>query len=335
MPVHIALGVGAGVASALLFAAAGTGSLAAALLLYLTPLPILIVALGWHHLLGLLALSAGALAASALVRPSAGLAFALGPALSGWVLAWLALLRHPDANPRAEQGPAPAGRWYPVGPLLLWVAIVSTLVALGSLLATTGWDYDRYREMLEQTAAALLRREARLDRSAPLPPSFGFASQEFIRIVVAIAPALLAGMLTLILAANLWLAGKVVAISGRLARPWPDISGVRMPVTAIFGAVAGLVVGQVQGFVGIGGTAFAGGILMAFALQGLALLHTLSRGRSGRGLILSLAYVLVLLLGYIFLPVFALVGMADSALPLRRSLGGGPPLPPRPGTHKE
>ncbi|MDB5591016.1 DUF2232 domain-containing protein [Enterovirga sp.] len=324
MPVHIALGLGAGIASALLFAVAGAGSVPAVLLMYLAPLPILIVALGWHHLVGLLALSVGAIAISVMMRPSAGLAFALGPALAGWALAWLALLRQRPGPvaPVASEG------WLPAGHLLFWVGIGGALIGLGSLAAATGWDYERYRDALEQTAGALLRREMRGDRSAPLPETFGVAGAEFVQVLVALAPALLASMLTLILALNLWLAAKVVLISGRLLRPWPDVPSIRMPLGALGAVVAGLVFSQFQGFPGLVGTAVAGGLLMAFALQGLALVHDATRGRPARGLVLSLTYMLTLVLGYLFLPAFALVGMLDTALPIRRALRPPPPPPP-------
>lgn len=321
MTVFVALGIGAGLVSALLFAAMASGSIPALLLMYLAPLPILIVALGWHHLLGLLALASGGLATSLLLRPSAGLAFAIGPALSAWILAYLTLL----VRPQNVAGATSADPWYPVGRLLLWIGFAGGLIALCSLVASASGDYDRYREVLERTAGAVLRREARVGRSGPLPQTFGMAGADFVRFIVGLAPALLAGILTLILSVNLWLAGKVVAISGRLARPWPDIASARMPLAALALAGAGLLFGQLDGFTGVAGTALAGGLLMAFALQGLAVLHDVSRNRPGRGLILSVAYFLTVVLGYVFLPAFALLGIADTALPLRSALGRVPP----------
>lgn len=324
MPIHILLGFGAGIAAALLFAAAGSGSVPAVLLMYVAPLPILIVGLGWHHLVALLALAIGAVATSFMLRPSAALVFALGPAVSAWALGWLALLRQPGAALTGEPGRG----WLPIGHLLVCLGLGGAAIGLGSLAAATGWDYDRYREALEQTAAALLRREGRIERHGPLPHDLGFPGPDFVQVIIVLAPALLAAMLTLILALNLWLAGKVVLISGRLARPWPDVPAIRMPAGAIGGVAAGLVVAQLSGFPGLVGTAVAGGLLMAFALQGLAVLHDVTRRRPARGVVLSLAYVLTFVLGYLFLPAFAVVGILDSALPLRRILGGPPPSPP-------
>ena len=49
------IGIAAGAASALLFASVASGSLISILLFYLAPLPILIAAVGWSHLAGLVA----------------------------------------------------------------------------------------------------------------------------------------------------------------------------------------------------------------------------------------------------------------------------------------
>src|SRR5262249_39586884 len=48
------VGLGAGAAAALLFATVVSGSIAAVFLFYLAPLPILIAALGWSHIAGLI-----------------------------------------------------------------------------------------------------------------------------------------------------------------------------------------------------------------------------------------------------------------------------------------
>lgn len=320
MAKHVALGIGAGLVAAFLFAAVGARSVPALLLMYLAPLPVLIVALGWHHLLGLLALSTGAIAVSLMLRPSAGVAFALGPALSAWVLAYLALL----ARPVPASGDPEAERWYPLGYLLLWLGVAGALIGLSSLVAATGGDYERYRSTLEETANSLLQREAGGGRSTQLPQTLGVPGREFVQAMVSLAPALLGSMLTMILTLNLWLAAKVVAVSGRLARPWPDVPSVRMPGAAVVVLVLAILLAQMSGFPGVAGTALVGGLTMAFSLQGLALLHDVTRGRPGRTAILTILYAVTFLLAYVFMPAFALLGIADSALPIRRALGRPP-----------
>ncbi|MFL5206734.1 MAG: hypothetical protein ACJ8AR_12815, partial [Microvirga sp.] len=58
----LAIGIGAGVVSALLFGVVITGSPLAMLLSVIAPLPIFIAALGWNHRCGLIAAGSGALA---------------------------------------------------------------------------------------------------------------------------------------------------------------------------------------------------------------------------------------------------------------------------------
>lgn len=325
MAILISLGLGAGFVAAMLFASIGTASLPAVALMYLSPLPIMIVGLGWHQLVALLALSTGAIAVGVLVSPQASLAFALGPALAAWVLAYLAAVPQRPAQP---EGPGPSLlRWRPAGHLLLWLGLAGSLMAASALFATTGGDYASYVDLLQRATSAILRREMEVGRGAPLPPTVGgLPSGDVVGLIVGLAPALLAALLTVILTVDLWLAGRAVAISGRLPRIWPDAPGAKMPLAALGCLVGATLLALRQGFAGVAGTALVGGMLMVFALQGLALMHFATRNRPGRGLILSLAYVLMVILGYALLPLFALLGMADTALPLRRALGR-PPSP--------
>src|SRR5262245_26068362 len=92
----VLVGLGAGTAAALLFASVVSGSLAAVVLFYLAPLPILIAALGWSHLAGLVA----AASATALVTFFAGDFFMAVAviAFGAWWLGYLTLLAQPSAN---------------------------------------------------------------------------------------------------------------------------------------------------------------------------------------------------------------------------------------------
>src|ERR687886_652154 len=111
------IGVGAGLASALLF-----------------------TVVGWNHRSGLVASAVGALATAVVFRPEAGLAFAVGSALPAWWLAYLALLGRPAADGTLE--------WYPVGRLLLWIAGSSALITFIGVLTLGSWDYATYHEAL-------------------------------------------------------------------------------------------------------------------------------------------------------------------------------------------
>ena len=73
------IGLGAGAASALLFASVASGSPLSVLLFYLAPLPILIAAIGWSHWAALFAAGAAALGlAAAFGSPFFLFAFLIG-----------------------------------------------------------------------------------------------------------------------------------------------------------------------------------------------------------------------------------------------------------------
>jgi len=85
-----------------------SGSIAAIFLFYLAPLPILIAALGWSHVAGLIA----AASATAAIMALSGTFFIAVPviAFGAWWLGYLALLARPATNGGARSnGIRPAG----------------------------------------------------------------------------------------------------------------------------------------------------------------------------------------------------------------------------------
>jgi hypothetical protein len=312
----VTVGLLSGLASALLFAVVVTGSPFGIVLSYVAPLPILIGALGWNHRSGLVATAVGGLAIGIAFRPEAGLAFVIGSAVPAWGLAYLALLGRQNADVSLD--------WYPLGRLLLWVAASAAVVTFVGVLALGSWDYAVYRGTLRATIESVIRLQMRVPSETPLPPTFGGVPREqFIEALVGAVPFIAATAFALVLTLNLWIAAKVVAISQRLPRPWPAIAATRMPGSALLLLGAAVLASFVPGLVGVLALAFVGGLLMAFALQGLALLHHVSRGRPGRTGLLVGAYVLLAFIAHTFLPLLAVAGIADTAVDLRRRFPGG------------
>src|SRR3954470_21362129 len=95
---NILIGCVAGCVSALLFASLLSGSLLALVLCLLSPLPIMIVAMGWSDRAGLAAAitSAGLLAAA--FGPALGLTFACATAAPAWALSYLVMLGRREGN---------------------------------------------------------------------------------------------------------------------------------------------------------------------------------------------------------------------------------------------
>ena len=151
----VLVGLGAGAAAALLFASVVSGSLAAVFLFYLAPLPIMIAALGWSHIAGLIA----AASATAAVAVLSGVFFVAVPviAFGAWWLGYLALLARPAVN-----GGGGALEWYPVGRLVLWAAVLGTLI-VAAAVPNFGTDQESLQAALRKTYERILRDQALID----------------------------------------------------------------------------------------------------------------------------------------------------------------------------
>ena len=128
---------------------------------------------------------------------------------------------------------------------------------------------------------------------------------------------------------NLWLAGRVVLISGRLRRPWPDIPAMTLPRFALALLAAALLGALLPGLVGVAANILAAALLVVYGVLGLAVMHMLTRGMTSRGLVLAAAYAALLIFGWPIL-LASLLGIADSSLGLRARFAArrGPPALP-------
>jgi Predicted membrane protein (DUF2232) len=310
----LAIGIGAGLVSALLFGVVITGSPLAMGLSLVAPLPIFISSLGWHHRSGLVAVLAGGVAMALALNSTAGIAFSLGWALPAWWLAYLALL----GRPRDGQV-----EWYPLGRLLLWIAGTAALITLIGAVALGDGSHDLYQENLRRAFDTFVQVSTPTDR-VPAPESVAF-------VFLAALPFFFAFNFVLILVLNLWLSAKVVQVSGRLPRPWPFIPAISLPKLALLLTGAAVLAGFVPGFPGVAGLALGGALLSAFALQGFAVIHDLTRGRPARTILLTGIYAIAFLVSQLVLPLLAVLGAVDAATSLRRRLHNGPSQPP---THR-
>jgi hypothetical protein len=296
----VLVGLGAGAAAALLFASVVSGSLAAVFLFYLAPLPIMIAALGWSHMAGLIA----AASATALVAILSGVFLIAVPviAFGAWWLGYLALLARPATN-----GGGGALEWYPVGRLVLWAAVIGTLI-VAAAVPNFGTDQESLQAALRKTYERILRDQALIDV-----------------LVVAVPPAA-AVFSTITNVFNLWLAARVVKISGRLKRPWPDLAALVLPASSsalLAAAIAGSFLPDLPGLLS---GVFAASLLMAFAILGFAVLHAITRGMRARIVMLTGLYAAAMVLGW---PVLAMafVGLAEAILNIRSRVARkrGPP----------
>jgi hypothetical protein len=159
----------------------------------------------------------------------------------------------------------------------------------------------------------------------------GGKSERLVAFLVASMPPTAAVATTIISVVNLWLAARVVSFSGRLKRPWPDLSAITVPKTLIAGLAIALALNMTGGMFGIIALVFSSTLILAFALVGLAVLHTVTRGLTGRPFMLGSVYVSAPLLSGWPILAFCLIGIGETAFDLRARLArkrgplGGPP----------
>lgn len=281
----IVIGLGAGAAAALLFASVATGSIFATVLFYLAPLPVMIAGLGFSHWAGLVAGLAAAGGLGAALGFYFGTAFLVGVGLPAWWLAYLALLARPAAAGGME--------WYPVGRLVLWAAIIGTVVVLIAI-PNFGVDKDSFQAGLRGAFERAIRMQS--PPGAPDQPSRGEIDRLTDLLVVVIPPAA-SVLATLLNVFNLWLAGRVVRLSDHLRRPWPDLSALTLqPLAPVLLAVA--IAGTfAPDLLGIASGILAASMLTAYAILGFAVLHAITRGMGHRGVALAGAYIAIAILG--------------------------------------
>ena len=127
---------------------------------------------------------------------------------------------------------------------------------------------------------------------------------------------------------NFYVAGRITLASGRLARPWPDLPAMTFPRG--FGFALAITLGIAAVFTGyptLLASSFAGAILFAYLLMGLAILHHVSRGKPARPFMLWGVYAGLVILNPWASLVITFLGLLEPFLPWRRSTRIGPSPP--------
>jgi Predicted membrane protein (DUF2232) len=314
MPQRIGIAIGAGLAAALLFAVTAKGTMLAFLLAYLAPLPIIIVSLGWGvDIGGLAALFAGAAVGGAM-EPLSGALFFVTIALPAWIVSFLAIL------PRERfWSPAPAGAqvWTPVGAIVALCALIGSALGVAGLVSLIV-VYGGYAQGVEALAAELTPDMSQaFDEVLALPA--GYNVEQFATLIVRISPAAIAASTLLMLCANLYIGARSVQLSHRLKRPWPNLPesfalapalGIVLIAALALSFVLSAPISQIAWIV-------AGVLGATYMLQGLAVLHCLSRPLPARIPLLIGLYLGSLITARWSLPILAAVGLLESLLSLR------------------
>lgn len=302
-----------GAASALMFAAVSSGAPTALFLFYLSPLPLMVVALGWGSMSALMGATLAGLAIALYFGWPYFVGFMIAIGLPAWWSGHLALLARP-----AENDPDPTRlEWYPVGKIVLWIAACAVIIGAAGLL-TLGTDEASIRSALREGLTRVVGAAPTQDDGVTL-----------VDFLIQTAPAAAAVVAMLTLVGNLWLAARIARSGDRLGRPWPALADIAYPkmTLIVLAAVAGLAL--VGGLIGMVAQAASAALVAAYGLAGLGLLHTVTRPVGGRGFILGTIYAAVLVFGWPLL-VLALVGIADALFGLRARFASRFPPPTLP-----
>jgi hypothetical protein len=332
--IRVPVALGSGLAATLLFASLRQGTYPALFLASLSPLPLMIATLGFGHATGLGAAAVAVLTFVTLIAAVAapqngwveailtaslgGLIFAACQALPAWWLAHLAGLSRSDAALPWTERRKVKGRerdYYPLGHIVLNAALIGFTIAAVTTLAAS-LTQPTFQTGLDKAAAKIAPFVVQAIGSYQLPN--GVDPLALSRLVVRMMPPVAASMIFLVLLINLWLAGRVVQVSNRLPRPWPDIAHeLRVPRLlglALLATSALCLVGGLAGMIAGIATAV---LAILFAMQGLCVVHDLSRGNRFRSAFLCGLYLALALLMPWPVVVFTLVGLIEAGFCLR------------------
>lgn len=317
MPHYFLIGLAGGLASAVLFMSATMGGPAGRVFLYfLAPLPSFLAGLGWGPAAALVA----ALAASGAIGFVLGgiwpaFVFLISQGLPIAILCHLALLNRSFTAPSPnEDASTTTVEWYPPGRLLAAAAVIAGSLSVLSLFLL-GSDLDEVRGMLREMIEKVFAQDLAALRNKPLTTDEIAALTQLglYLLPAATATSWLAGF-----SLNLWLAGRITNASGRLVRPWPDLAAMTFPPGVLLGLVIAIAFTFLPGYPGLISSGFAGALLFAYMLMGLAIIHYVTRGKPQRPFILWGVYFLLLVFNSWTAAVIALIAIAEPISPLKR-----------------
>lgn len=316
------IGLAAGLMAALVFASAVTGAgPARAALALAAALPLAAAGLGWGYAAAAVGALAGAVALALAASSNLAIAFLVSQALPVVVLTYLAGLSRVDEDGDVE--------WYPPGRIVVWAAVMASLLALGVLMLM-GPDMATIRTAIRGFVETFATKQF-----PQLSGGRAMSAEEIndlADVALVLLPAAMGISVTGTMLLNTWLGGRIARAAGVLTRPWPDLAALTFPrgtplLLAI--ATAGTFL---SGLAGLGASALFGALFLAYVLMGLAVIHYVTRGHPWRVFALWGIYGGLIVFNSLASLLIAILGLADAIRPLRQSPtpgAGPPPMPPR------
>jgi len=302
----VLVGIIAGLATAILMAAATYASFLSIALTIAAITAIFIAGLGFGTTSCLIAIAVAGLSTAVLYsNPMSGIGMAL-IVLPAALMSYLANLSRP-----ADElgGPDTSMAWFPLSDILLAGAVMTALGTITTLLLNSDMDtlYGLIADMVGQM----------LSEVQPNVPFTADTKAQIVSFLQVMFPLLQGMQMMIALFAGFYFAMRVLTAMGRIARPREDIrSSLRMNRLSVAVFLAGIALMFAGDRLEVIGAGFAGAVAGGFLLSGFALLHNLLRDKSWRLPGLVLAYLLTLMVPVIPMLLIIAGGLANPRRPI-------------------
>ncbi|MCW9045819.1 MAG: YybS family protein [Alphaproteobacteria bacterium] len=275
------IAIAAGGISALLTLSVATGSVASVFFVYLAPLPLMIVGLGFGSKMVVFAAASGAVAAFATSGLLAAVFYTLINGLPAVLVARQALLSRVYEDENGET----ITNWYPPGPILAMLAAMGATLLLLATFLTSGSEGG-----IEGVIGATLS-----EGFAAMAPQLSEEERgNIIKLLVPGFPAAVAVSWLVMTVINGVLAQWVLARSEKALRPSPKMADFDLPGWASWALVGAGVLALIgEGQIEYLGENLTVILAVPFFFLGLGVFHALARNAPSPGMLLAAFYMLL------------------------------------------
>jgi hypothetical protein len=199
-------------------------------------------------------------------------------------------------------------RFEPVGIMLMFTSLIGVVLAYSTIFSLFGFDYHAYETMVKETSLKALET---FRTDLPVAEITGF--------IPTLIPLVAVVLWFITMIGNLYLASKLAPRFG-LKMPLLDLQNIRLPFLSVLLMGIGFGMTYASGFIRLSGFILIASLIVPFTLQGLAVIHSKTRGKSWRMGFLIAFYLIAVFSGWTFILAF-LVGLADPAFIFRKPNG--------------
>jgi Predicted membrane protein (DUF2232) len=307
MAIFIFIAAFAGIASALIATAAASSAGVGMFISFVSPLPLMIAAVGWHPLLALLG---GALTSALLTEFFGwrnGLAFALTIMVPVYLLSRAIFEVERDKL---------------VGAVVLICCWYGSLAVL-AMAFTISSDLQGYQDLIRKRLEFVLQSPGLKQFADQLPAPGSAQAGKVADLMVQVMPIISATSLALMYLLNTWLATKITRKAGFLSVDNIPVWTMRLPRFIVLAAVITLLASALPGYLGFLAELLSNATTVAITLLGYAAVHDATRGTSGRAVVLTGLWAGTFLLAGIPALVMLLLGIAEIAFGWRDRMRAG------------